>query len=154
MIFIADGMLGKLARRLRLLGFDVLFFPRASDDEILAAARKDGRIVLTRDTRMPRGKDGPAVLLVHSERWEDQIAQVLDELDLRDHVRPFSRCISCNGEVKPLAPPDARNLVPPVILETSESFALCPSCGRVFWKGSHYQDMETCIERLLGRNKS
>lgn len=150
MIFIADGMLGKLARGLRLLGFDVQFFSRASDDEILDAARKDGRIVLTRDTRMPRREDGPAVLLVHGERWEDQVAQVLDELGLRDRVRPFSRCVPCNREVKPLAPSDARNLVPPFVMESSKAFALCPSCGRVFWKGTHYRDMEVRIGRLLG----
>ena len=154
MIFIADCMLGKLARWLRLLGFDVLYFSRAADAEILDAARKDGRIVLTRDTRMSSKDAGPAVLQIHSDHWEDQIAQVLDELDLRRDVSPFSRCVPCNREVNPLAPSDARNLVPPFVLEISETFALCPSCGRVFWKGSHYQDMKTRIERLLGRKKS
>jgi len=154
MIFIADCMLGKLARWLRLLGFDVLYFSRASDAEILDAARKDGRIVLTRDTRMSSKDAGPAVFHIHSERWEDQIVQVLDELDLRRDVRPFSRCVPCNRKVKPLASSDAGNLVPLFVLEKSETFALCPSCGRVFWKGSHYQNMETRLGRLLERNQS
>ena len=154
MIFIADCMLGKLARWLRLLGFDVLYFSRASDAEILDAARKDGRIVLTRDTRMYARDTGPAVFQIHSERWEDQVIQVLDELDLRRAVRPFSRCVPCNREVKPLASSDAMNLVPPFVLEISETFALCPSCGRVFWKGSHFRDMETRIRCLLERKRS
>lgn len=154
MIFIADCMLGKLARWLRILGFDVLYFSRASDEEILDAARREDRVVLTRDTRMIRKDGRPAVFFVRDEHWEDQVVQVLDELDLRKDVQPHSRCVPCNREVKLLASSDAGNLVPPFVLERSEAFALCPSCGRVFWKGSHYQDMETRIASILSKGSA
>jgi uncharacterized protein with PIN domain len=152
MTFVADCMLGRLAKWLKILGFDVLFFPRADDRYLVEIARRDGRILLTRDTGLiEKTAKRPNRLFVRSDVWEDQVVQVLDDLGLWDDVRPNTRCLECNLPLKALARERARNLVTPYVYEHASSFAICPGCNRVFWQGTHYGDMERKIERLLGR---
>jgi uncharacterized protein with PIN domain len=152
MTFVADCMLGRLAKWLRILGFDVLYLAKADDRELVALARRDGRLLLTRDTGLiERTAKRPNRLFVRSDDWEDQIVQVLDELELWGDVRPNSRCIECNVALKPLSRERARNLVTPYVGEHAASFAVCSGCGRVFWQGTHYGDMERKIEKLLAR---
>jgi len=152
MKFVADCMLGRLAKWLKILGFDVLFFSKAEDKDLVELSRREGRILLTRDSGLiEKSKKRQNRLFVASDDWQDQVVQVLDEYGLWDEVRPNSRCIECNRAVKPLAKARARNLVTPYVLERAESFALCPACGRVFWQGSHFGDMERKIEAILKR---
>lgn len=152
MMFIADCMLGRLAKWLRILGFDTLYFSKAEDSDLVAIARREGRILLTRDTGLiERTAKRPNRLFIRSDDWEDQIVQVLDAFDLRDRVRPNTRCIACNLPLKPLSRERARNLVTPYVCDHASSFAICPGCDRVFWQGTHYGDMEKKIEKLLGR---
>ena len=152
MKFVADCMLGRLAKWLRILGFDVLYFSKAEDSELLAISRAEGRILLTRDSGLiEKNRKSKTRLFVRSENWEDQIVQVLDEYGLWDDIRPNSLCLECNRVLKPLPKSRAANLVPPYVLEHAENFALCPGCGRVFWQGSHATDMENGIRRILER---
>lgn len=149
MTFVVDCMLGKAAKWLKILGFDVLFFPKAEDDELLAVARRDGRTLLTRDHALIAGAGGTTCLLIESEVWEEQIRQVLAHFGLAAAARPFSRCVECNAAVKPLSRENAANLVAPFVLEQGRDFALCPVCGRVFWQGTHFEDMEVRVAALL-----
>jgi len=145
-------MLGKLAKWLKILGFDVLFFSKAADKDLVDLSRREDRVLLTRDTGLiERTAKRPNRLFVRSDDWEDQVVQVLDDLGLWDDVRPNTRCIECNLPLKALARERARNLVTPFVLEHASSFAICPGCDRVFWQGTHYGDMERKIERLLER---
>ena len=148
MTFVVDCMLGKAAKWLKILGFDALFFFKAEDDELLAAARGDGRTLLTRDHALAARAKGMTCLLIESEVWEDQVRQVLGRFDLFAAARPFSRCVECNVPVKPLSRENAANLIAPFVLEQGTDFALCPVCGRVFWQGTHYQDMESKLAML------
>ena len=152
MKFVADCMLGRLAKWLKILGFDVLFFSKAEDEDLLDISRRDGRILLTRDTGLiEKTRKAKDRLFVVSDNWEEQVVQVLDEFELWYAVRPNSRCIECNVPLKPLSRERARNLVTPYVLEHATSFALCPQCGRVYWQGTHFGDMERKIERILAR---
>ena len=152
MTFLADCMLGRLAKWLRILGFDVLYLSKAGDPELVAIAKREGRVLLTRDTGLiERTASRPDRLFVRSEDWEDQIVQVLDEYGLWDEVRPNTRCIPCNLPLKPLSRERARNLVTPYVRGHASSFAICPGCERVFWQGTHYGDMEKRIAKLLER---
>ena len=149
MTFIADCMLGRLARWLRILGFDVLYFPRIGDDELLNIAKKESRALLTRDTGLYERCRGVSRLLIESEDWEKQVVQVLRTFGLGGEVDPHTRCLDCNRPLKSLSMENARNLVSPFVFERAESFALCPECGRVFWKGTHFKDMEAKVARIL-----
>lgn len=150
--FIADCMLGRLARWLRAFGFDVLYFRRIEDHELVDLARRENRILLTRDSGLiEKSKSVSGRLFIDSQRWEDQVAQVLTAFDLWDAAAPHTRCLECNSPLKPLTRERARNLVTPYVLEHAEAFALCPECGRVYWKGTHFADMNRRLDRILQR---
>jgi uncharacterized protein with PIN domain len=148
MTFIVDGMLGKLAKWLKILGFDALFLP-ADDDRILAAARREGRTLLTRDRELIRRAGRHPALLIESTTWPDQVRQVLARFDLYGEARPFTRCLECNALLEPFSRAAAAQIVPPHVLEKSSSFSLCPGCGRVYWAGTHQAEMERTIRELL-----
>lgn len=151
MSFIADCMLGKLARWLRALGFDVQYSSKTGDDDLLNIARREGRTLLTRDTRLLERVKAVPALRITSEKWDEQVIQVLTEFDLKDEVRAFSRCLDCNRRLKPLTKDKARNMVAPFVLEHARAFALCPNCGRIFWTGTHFDDMRSKIDAILNR---
>ncbi|HOW85758.1 MAG TPA: Mut7-C RNAse domain-containing protein [Candidatus Aminicenantes bacterium] len=152
MTFVADCMLGRLAKWLRILGFDAAYFPKAEDPDLVALARREGRVLLTRDTGLiERTARRPDRLFVRSDDWQDQVVQVLDEYGLWDEIRPNTRCLACNLPLKPLGREPARNLVSPYIGERAASFAVCAGCGRVFWPGTHAGDMELKIDQLRAR---
>ena len=152
MKFVADCMLGRLAKWLKILGFDVLYFPKAEDRDLVAIARREGRVLLTRDTGLiERAARRPDRLFVRSDDWQEQIVQVLDDLELWDEVRPNTRCLACNLPLKPLSRERASNLVTPYVCERAASFAICPGCDHVFWQGTHYGDMEKKIAKILER---
>ena len=149
MRFAVDCMLGKLAKWLKILGFDTVFFSRIEDEELISISREEGRVLLTRDTGiMSRAKDFRS-LFIDSEDWHEQVRQVLDKLEIRDEVKPYSRCIDCNTVLKELSRSGAKNLVTPFVYEHAEAFSLCPDCGRVFWRGTHFKDMEIKLNHLL-----
>ncbi len=153
MEFIVDCMLGKLAKWLKILGFDAVFFSKIEDSELLALAKKEKRILLTRDNGLIEKSREIRTLFIESEDWNRQIEQVLDDFELWQDIRPYSRCIECNAELKDLPKDRARNLVTQFVYEKVDAFAICPSCDRVFWKGTHHQDMEVKLEEILSKRK-
>ena len=150
MTFFADCMLGRLARWLRALGFDTAYERRIEDRELLAVARREGRVVLTRDSGLiAKGARRVDRLFIESDDWRAQVRQVLDAFDLRPVAAPHSRCLECNALLKPLSGARARNLVAPYILEHGGGFALCPGCGRIYWRGSHSDRMDATLRDFL-----
>jgi len=153
MKFIVDCMLGKLAKWLKILGFDTLYLNRAEDSELLILARREKRVLLTKDQELLQAAAGLPSLLIKSEDWPEQLAQVLDAFRLRDLAKPHSRCLLCNVELKSIPKRMAKNLVTPFVFARAPSFAICPSCGRVFWPGTHFEDMDLKIAGIM-RKKS
>lgn len=153
MKFVVDCMLGKLAKWLKILGFDALFFSKIEDDALLDIAADENRVLLTRDTGLIEKSKRVKLLFIESENWRTQVEQVLDEFDLWRDVKPNSRCIECNVRIKDLPREKAKNLVTPFVFENADTFALCPDCGRVFWRGTHLKDMETKIDDFLKEKK-
>lgn len=150
MTFAVDCMLGKLAKWLRILGFDAAFFNRIEDCELLRFAEKENRVLLTKDTGFLEQADIP-LLYIESENWEDQVVQVVRHFRLKEQVRPYTRCVECNVPLKDLPKEHAENLVTPFVFKNAESFSLCPECGRIFWPGTHYGNMRSKIEAILER---
>ncbi len=153
MKFIVDCMLGKLAKWLKILGFDTLYFSKIEDSELLALAQKEKRTLLTRDNGLLAKSRRIQTLFIESENWNTQVKQVLDSFNLWKDVSPYSRCITCNVELKDLPRKAAKNLVSPFVYERASAFALCPQCGRVFWGGTHILDMELKIKEILREKK-
>ncbi len=145
---LADAMLGKLARWLRLLGFDVEYAP--VDDHALAArARAEGRVLLTRDHGLA-ARRGLSVLLVTSEVLDEQLRQVLDTLGYPDE-RTRPRCMQCNVPLEPLSPTEAAAYVPPYVVRTQTRFRRCPRCGRITWPATHWTGIRERLERAAPR---
>lgn len=154
MEFIADEMLGKLATWLRILGYDTLY-PRPTTDSLLVTrALKERRIILTRDTRLIERKHMPRYILIKSDNYNEQLKQVIEELSLKpDQNKWFSRCLLCNTEIQPIPKSDVKTKVPEYTYKTHEEFFLCPDCGRVYWSGTHIQNVEEKLKWLKGGRK-
>lgn len=146
MKFVADSMLGSLAKWLRILGYDTLYFSHIEDWELARLAMAEGRILLTRDQELARRK-GFKSILIRSDKLQEQIAQVLQELDLKEN-NPFSRCPVCNTPLQPVDKEQIRDMVPPYVFQTQDRFSICPGCNRVYWRGTHWQRMNEIINHL------
>jgi uncharacterized protein len=138
MKFAADAMLGRLAKWLRLLGFDTSYQADIEDNMLVRTARQEGRLILTRDTRLfGRLRDGEA-LLVSDDRVKVQLAQVLEFLKMpRSSFALLSRCAVCNEVLREAGKDEVRDRVPEFVLCREKSFRQCTSCGRVYWPGTH-----------------
>lgn len=149
--FLADCNVGRLARWLRVLGYDAVYEPLLPDAQIVARALAEGRVLLTRDADMMQRRviAGGAVraLLLRDDRVEDQVRQVLTELAL-EPVQPLSRCLDCNAELEPRAKAAVAGRLPPYVYATQERFSECPQCARVFWPGTHWERMRERIAAL------
>jgi uncharacterized protein len=149
--FLADCNVGRLARWLRVLGYDAVYEPLLPDAQIVARALAEGRVLLTRDADMMQRKviAGGAVraLLLRNDRVQDQVRQVLTELALVP-VQPLSRCLDCNTELEPRAKAAVAGRLPPYVYATQERFSECPQCARVFWPGTHWERMRERIAAL------
>ena len=136
---LADGMLGKLAKWLRLLGYDTAYDNVASDAELARRARAEGRVLLTRDRELSKRR-GLRTLLIESEVLEEQVRQVQEHLPPPPQP-PLSRCAVCNSALDSVSPAQIADRVPPYVLRTHSEFRRCPGCGRVYWPGSHLDKM-------------
>lgn len=139
--FVVDVNLGKLARRLRILGFDVLYDSRYRDGEIAAISAEQRRIVLTRDRRLLFLKRITHGYWVRSVVPEEQVQEVLRRFDLFRQLNPFQRCIICNGTLQPVAKEDILDLLEPKTRRYYEVFCRCRDCGKIYWEGSHVENM-------------
>jgi len=147
--FLLDGMLGTLARRLRLLGLDAAFLPDAPDGAVAGAALAQARVLLTRDRRLAARLPGRA-LLVTGDGLEEEFSCLVPFLaPHRESLRPFTRCLACNGELLPLGWEEAQGLVPGFVHLTAPKFARCEGCGRVFWEGTHSARMRRTVGGLM-----
>jgi uncharacterized protein with PIN domain len=140
MKFIADAMLGKLAKRMRLFGFDVLYDPAFDDNAIIRLALEQNRVILTRDTGLASRPLAQNPILIKNDLVDEQLKQVLDAFTMPDNDA-FTRCSVCNEQLSELNKQEARNLVPDHIISTVNVFWRCGKCGRVYWKGSHVRNM-------------
>ncbi len=149
--FVVDVNLGRLARLLRLLGFDALFSNAYADDEIVAIAEAQGRIVLTRDRRLLHAKAVTHGYWVRSVWPRRQVDEVVRRFDLAGQIRPFSRCADCNGRIEPVAKEAIADRLEPKTKKYYETFYRCPSCGKVYWEGSHVGKLRERFQGMLGK---
>jgi hypothetical protein len=138
--FVADVMVGRLARWLRVLGLDVVYSNVLDDDEIVQLGDAEDRIILTRDTGLAARRRNGRCLLIESDDYREQIRQVLQTFNLKA-FNVFSRCLECNTPLEQVDKEAVFEKVPPFVYLTQERFAVCPSCKRVYWHGTHADEM-------------
>lgn len=149
--FVVDVNLGRLARLLRVLGFDV-WWSSAADDQTLADISLDQqRILLTRDRGLLKRRTITHGLFVHSQHPEEQTLEVLRRLDLRRRIKPFTRCVRCNGQLAAVAKEQVIDQLEPLTRRYYDEFSQCPECGRIYWAGSHFEKLSRLVDRLLER---
>ncbi len=142
MKLLCDHMLGTLAKWLRFMGHDTAYPGPLDDSELLAVAKREGRVLLTRDKEL--AARSPQAIRVRSDDLEEQIREVASLLGLKV-VDPLSRCSLCNAVLVASNPRDVKGLVPEEIRARHDTFWRCPTCGKVYWQGSHWARM---VERL------
>jgi uncharacterized protein with PIN domain len=147
--FLADGMLGKLARWMRALGLDCAFCNGAADDELVRRAQSEDRVLLTRDRRLAeRRLLRNRVVLVAQDDWRDQLAEVRQAFDFSAEIRPLSRCLECNTLLESAAASEVAPLVPAYVAKTQRQFRRCAGCGRIYWAGTHQGRIQATLDRL------
>jgi uncharacterized protein with PIN domain len=133
--FAVDKMLGRLARWLRILGHDVAYGPHLGGRTLASCARREGRLLLTRDTRLVRDPDLPPHLFVASDHFREQLRQVAAAVPLGG--RFLGRCLDCNRPIEPVEKDAVRERVPPYVFATQAAFHRCSGCGRLYWAATH-----------------
>lgn len=153
--FICDVMLGKLAKWLRIIGFDTLYFNRIDDFELIKLAKQENRIILTRDRALTKNKAIDNVLLICSNNTLEQLEEFL--LFLKEHLDEISnfssRCVNCNGELMKIQKEFILNDAPEYIVFSKKFFLKCYNCGKIFWEGSHKKMICTTIEKMINKIK-
>lgn len=147
--FVIDVNLGKLAKRLRLLGFDCLYRNDYEDWDIVNIAENDQRIVLTRDRRLLFAKRIDHGYWVHAVKVDQQIVEVLSRFNLYGLIDPFARCIICNGELAAVDKQEVLELLEPKTKLYYELFYRCTECQQIYWEGSHIANMQQHFKELL-----
>jgi len=142
MKFIADVMLGKLAKRLRLMGLDVLYEPGFQDNEIIRLSLEQDRVILTRDRGLSKRPLAARHLLISSEHVHDQLLQVLNTFGpILDPAAFLTRCSVCNELLRTVSKQEINDLVLIHVYDRTNRFLQCPCCGRVYWKGNHVRNL-------------
>ena len=153
--FIVDSNVGKLAKWLRMLGYDAVFFEGEDDAYMIDRALKENRVILTRDTRlMKRGvitSGRLKAIMIGSDKPEPQIQQVIEALHLDFQSHPFTVCLECNHPLEERSREEIEDRVPPYVFRTQPQYMECPSCHRIYWRGTHWQAMLRKLERLTKR---
>ena len=147
--FLVDFMCGRLARWLRILGYDAEFIEDTSRHKIMMKSLAEQRIVLTRDTRLSK-KKVYKLILIKSDKIREQVRQVIKELNLKlKKEKFFSICSVCNKQALQVEKEKVKGLVPLYVYQTVNEFYQCPKCKRVYWQGSHYDLFLKEVEKFL-----
>lgn len=151
--FVLDVHLNKLARKLRLLGFDVDYEKQRDDKTLATISEKENRILLTRDLQLLMRKNITHGLYVRNIIPSKQVTEIIKRLQLQKLIKPFSRCANCNGIIESLPVEsktfqNLKNQIPEGVLDWCKEFSKCNKCNKVYWKGNHYDKIKIFITNL------
>ena len=151
--FVADRMLGKLAKWMRVLGYDVVYLRQAADQEILKQLQ-DGRTLLTRNRRAGLWQQQGRVFVVDADDPKEQLREVVRGLGLsKIDEALFSRCLSCNRLLEKVSREEVREQVPEYIWQAQNRFYRCKGCNKVYWSGSHSERMRQRLKKILAEGE-
>ncbi len=147
--FILDVHLGKLAKFLRLFGFDSFCDSELDDRGIIQFALSDNRVILTRDKELLKSSDVRNGYRILSQNPHEQLIEVFISFDLKNRLKPFTRCTECNGLLQEVSKDEIVHRLSPKTTEYYSYFKKCPDCDRIYWEGSHYERMRKFIDNII-----
>ena len=153
--FIVDAMLGNLAKKLRVLGYDSKYFSSIEDDKLIAIAKNEKRIILTKDAQLSQIAETQNIIFVLI-RGNDELEQI-EQIDTKIKLDRFainsnnSRCIVCNGNLQYVEKYRIIGKVPEGVLEREENFWMCDSCKKIYWEGTHFAKLQEFVNKLNNR---
>jgi len=149
--FIVDHMLGKLAKYLRMVGLDAVYFTQTDVSTLIKKASQEKRTILSRNARLKKITGFPDVVFINDNQPDKQLSAVLKYFKI--HISPeqlFTRCLTCNQKLIVAHHEDVEGRVTSYIFETHKEFFLCPQCKKVYWEGTHLKKMKEIIREVLG----
>ena len=150
MKFLVDRMLGKLAKNLRALGYDTLYYHGEDPRQLIEMARQQGRAILTRNTNVIPKRPGDEILTVEEDDPDLQVRSLIKRgVVSLDQARPFTRCLLCNALLKHIPRGEAEGKAPDFIFYHEKEFFQCPDCSRIYWRGSHHENMQKWLDELF-----
>ncbi|MGI0007568.1 MAG: Mut7-C RNAse domain-containing protein [Nitrosotalea sp.] len=153
--FIVDSMLGNLAKKLRILGYDSKYFSSVEDDKLILIAKNEKRIIITKDEQLTKKaqKQEIGFVLIRGSDESEQIMQINAKISLGTFVIDTnnSRCIVCNGNLQPVEKYRIIGKIPEGILEREKKFWMCDSCKKIYWEGTHFEKLQEFVMKLNDR---
>jgi len=148
MKFILTKELGRLAKWLRILGYDTTYFCQGNPSSLIIQALRDGRIIITRNSHLSKSR-GAKTVFIEAEKIKEQMSEALEKLNIQpDAGLMFSRCILCNVELADIAKEKVKGRVPEYVFKTQKDFITCPSCKRIYWPGTHWGNVQKTLEEI------
>lgn len=148
MKFILTKELGRLAKWLRILGFDTLYFNQDKPGSLIVQALRDERVILTRNQHLPQAR-GVTIIHLSAEKLKEQIPQVAKALNIQlDARRMFTRCILCNEPLTAIEKDKVKDKVPGYVFNTQSDFVRCPRCNRIYWQGTHWGNVADTLKNI------
>lgn len=152
--FIADINLGDIVKYMRVLGFDVSFDPLLSPRQIIEVSEKENRIILTKSIKLLKFKEVTHGIFIRPGTLEQQIKRIIDFLDIKDQIKPFSRCLRCNNLLKTVSKGSIADRIPPKTRAFCDEYSYCKPCDKIYWKGSHFIKMKRFVDSLMGLSQT
>jgi len=149
MKFAVDKMLGRLAKWLRILGYDTLFNPYVPSSTVIKQAVEEKRIFITRDSKATANPELSEIFLVRSERYREQLREVVDHFQLDTSSRLFTRCTICNVEIVSVEKESIKTQLPEKSAMNFDRFYQCPHCNRIYWEGTHTENTRKRLKEIL-----
>jgi uncharacterized protein with PIN domain len=154
MRFVLDVHLGRLAKYLRLLGFDTLYSNVWSDHELVVISTGQHRILLTRDVGLLKHGSVTHGYYVRATNPRQQLIEIVRRFHLAEHLLPFTRCMECNGLLEPAEKADIADRLPPATRDRFDKYRTCTTCERIYWRGSHYRRLNEIVEEAQRADRS
>jgi len=150
--FILDVHLGQLAKYLRILGFDTYYNNQLEDEEIINRGITENRIILTRDYGILKHRKVTHGYFVRSQNPKTQLKEILQRFDLKNKIKPYTRCSVCNGKIKKTDKKKIEHLLLEKTQKHFNQFYQCTSCQKIYWEGSHYENLNLLIKDIIKNN--
>jgi uncharacterized protein with PIN domain len=150
MKFIADTMLGRLAKWMRIIGCDVVYYRKIEDAELVDLAAKEGRLILTKDNLLiKRRKARGNYFLVERNSYKEQLRPVIKHFSIDPYQNLLTRCIECNTSLTEISKVNVKELVPEYVYNSQISFRRCPECERIYWPATHKDEIIKTLKEIF-----